>query len=83
MDEQSQLRKLCRAETPDVKAIGGGDGHGHDSGGHGDHENYDRDTPRRAILDGIDPAGEPLDDTTPRWTMSESDLNDLIAYLQQ
>lgn len=55
----------------------------HDEDGHGDHGSYDDDSLRRAITQGIDPSGERLDDTMPRWTMSPADLNDLIAYLKQ
>lgn len=57
----------------------------HDSGsdGHGDHGSYDSESLARAITQGIDPAGDQLDDAMPRWNMSPSDLNDLIDYLQQ
>ena len=64
-------------------ALFGDDDHKQDSDGHGDHGNYDSVSLRRAITDGIDPAGESLDQAMPRWSMNESDLNDLIAYLQK
>ena len=51
--------------------------------GHGDHGNYDAESLRRAITDGVDPAGKQLDPAMPRWSMSRSDLDDLVAYLQQ
>ncbi|MDH3692602.1 MAG: cytochrome c, partial [Gammaproteobacteria bacterium] len=57
------------------------DSHGHD--GHGDHGNYDAESLRRAITTGLDPAGESLDSAMPRWSMSPSDLDDLVAYLRQ
>ncbi|MDH3376573.1 MAG: hypothetical protein OEQ39_06340 [Gammaproteobacteria bacterium] len=77
-------RFWVKAPALTAKAFfGEDDGHGHESDGHGDHENYDQTTLRRAIVDGIDPAGEPLDEAMPRWSMSEADLNDLITYLQQ
>ncbi len=38
---------------------------------------------KRAVTEGLDADGEPLDRTMPRWQMSERDLNDLIAYLKQ
>lgn len=50
--------------------------------GHGDHDSYTEDTLRRAITDGIDPAGEPLDPAMPRWSMSADDMTDLTAYLK-
>lgn len=57
------------------------DSHGHD--GHGDHGNYDAESLRRAITTGLDPASESLDSAMPRWSMSPSDLDDLVAYLRQ
>lgn len=54
-----------------------------EAGGHGDHTVYDVHTLRRAISRGIDPSGEPLDSVMPRWSMSESDWKDLLAYLKQ
>ncbi len=56
--------------------------HGEGGDGHGGHDGYDDHTLRRAIRQGIDPAGEPLDDLMPRWRMSEQDLDDLIAFLK-
>ncbi len=35
---------------------------------------------QRAITQGLDPAGEPLDWTMPRWQMADQGLNDLLAY---
>lgn len=59
-------------------------GDDHENGdGHGDHASYDSETLKRAITDGIDPAGDSLDTAMPRWSMSEADLNDLIAFLQE
>ena len=37
---------------------------------------------KRAIVQGIDEDGEPLNWTMPRWQMSEADLNGLINYLK-
>jgi cytochrome c oxidase subunit 2 len=47
-----------------------------------DHPPYTDATIRRAITQGVDPAGKPLDWTMPRWQMSDQDLNDVIAYLK-
>ena len=58
---------------------------GHDDGdgeAHGDHAGYDAESLRRAVFEGIDPAGEPLDSRMPRWSMSERDWQDLLAYLR-
>ena len=37
---------------------------------------------RRAITEGRDPAGNPLDWTMPRWRMGDADFADLLAYLK-
>ena len=49
---------------------------------HGDHKVYTEETLRRAITQGIDPSGKPLDPAMPQWSMSPKDLADLIAYLK-
>ncbi len=54
----------------------------HDEHGGEEHPPYTDVTIKRAITDGLNPAGEPLDYTMPRWQMSEQDLDDLIAYLK-
>ena len=58
----------------------------HDENGTGeeDHEHppYTEETVKRAITEGVDPAGEPLDEEMPRWNMSEKDLDDLISFLK-
>jgi cytochrome c oxidase subunit 2 len=47
-----------------------------------DHPPYTDATIARAITQGVDPAGKPLDWTMPRWQMSEPDLNDLLVFLK-
>lgn len=49
------------------------DGHAHDS--------YDADSLKKAISEGINPEGEELDDTMPRWKMHDDDLDSLVQYL--
>lgn len=62
--------------------------HGHEEAeeDHGDdemeHPPYSEETLKRAITQGVNPAGEPLAWPMPRWRMSDADLNDLIAYLK-
>ncbi|MHB0856800.1 MAG: c-type cytochrome [Anaerolineae bacterium] len=48
-----------------------------------EHPPFTDETIRRAITEGIDPAGEPLDWPMPRWRIAEEDLDDLIKYLKQ
>lgn len=47
-----------------------------------DHPAYTDETIKRAITQGLDPAGKSLDWPMPRWSMSDQDLNDLIDYLK-
>jgi cytochrome c oxidase subunit 2 len=47
-----------------------------------EHPPYTDELIKRAITQGLNPAGEPLDPTMPRWHMSDQDLNDLIQFLK-
>ena len=49
---------------------------------HPDHPPYTEATVKQAITEGVDPAGNPLDEEMPRWSMSSSDLNDLINFMK-
>ena len=53
-----------------------------ESDGHGDHDAYTDDALRRAITAGIDPSGKLFDPAMPKWSMSDQDLDDLIAFLR-
>lgn len=55
----------------------------HEESGHEEHPPYTEETVKRAITDGVDPAGEPFDEFMPRWRISEQDLNDLIDFLKE
>jgi len=53
--------------------------------GHGEeeeHPSYTDETIKISIRDGINPRGELLDPTMPRWQMSDRDLDDLLEYLK-
>lgn len=54
--------------------------------GHGpaeaEHPPYTDALIERAITEGVDPAGRPLDRTMPRWRLSDGDVEDLLAYLR-
>lgn len=43
---------------------------------------YTEATIKRAITQGLDAEGEPLDSRMPRWGMDEQDLGDLVDYLK-
>lgn len=46
-----------------------------------EHPYTDEDI-KTAIKDGLEPSGESLSPTMPRWQMSEKDLNDTLAYIK-
>jgi mono/diheme cytochrome c family protein len=54
---------------------------------HGDNDSegeaYTEEDIKRAIREGIEPSGERLDRTMPRWDMSGEDMNDLLEYLKE
>lgn len=72
-----------KAPALTAEALFAADTHGNDADGHGEHGSYDADSLRLAITNGLDPAGEQLNTAMPRWSMSPSDLDDLIAFLMQ
>ncbi len=47
-----------------------------------EHPPYTDETIKRAITQGLDPAGKLLEWPMPRWTMSEQDLDDLLTFLK-
>lgn len=49
---------------------------------HEEHPPYVEETIKRAITEGVDPAGETLEWMMPRWDMTDQQLEDLIAYLK-
>jgi cytochrome c oxidase subunit 2 len=51
-------------------------------GGEMGHDPFTDADIRRAITQGVEPDGEPLDWPMPRWRMSERDLDDLLEYLK-
>ena len=77
---------MARFTAPDIRySTLTADEHGHEeSAGESEEEHppYTDETIARAITQGINPAGEPLAWPMPRWSMSQQDLNDLLAYLK-
>jgi hypothetical protein len=51
------------------------------SADHPDHPPYTDEDIKRAITEGIDPSGEPLESLMPRWEMTDEQLDDLISFL--
>ena len=56
-------------------------GHEHDTGRR--HGPFDEAALKRAITEGVDPAGNQLDGAMPRFTISGRDFKALVAYLKQ
>ncbi len=49
---------------------------------HEEHPPYTEEPLKSAITRGINPAGEPLDDEMPHWSMSGQDLDDLVGFIK-
>ena len=47
------------------------------------HEAFDEASVAKAIVSGVDPAGNDLEATMPRYAISDEDMADLIAYLKR
>jgi mono/diheme cytochrome c family protein len=62
------------------KALTGGEKHVH--GGKEEEHHYTDELIKRAITQGLESDGGPLDWTMPRWQMTEADLNVVIQYLK-
>jgi ABC-type branched-subunit amino acid transport system substrate-binding protein len=56
-------------------------GHSHPLGRK--HPGFTEASLKRSILNGDDPAGNPLDASMPTYSMSIEDINDLIAYIKR
>jgi len=66
-------------EAPDIRYRAlTAEEHGEGEMGH----TYTDEAIKRAITEGIEPDGEPLEWPMPRWQMSEGDLNDLLEFLK-
>jgi mono/diheme cytochrome c family protein len=77
-----RVRVMMRVVTvPDIRyeTLTQEMGHKEDDDG---HPPYTDETIRRAITQGIDPAGNPLEWPMPAWNMAEDDLDDLLAFLR-
>ena len=55
-------------------------GHEHDNGRR--HQPFDEASLKRAIVEGVDPAGNPLDGSMPRFRISGRDWKALLAYMK-
>jgi cytochrome c oxidase subunit II len=76
---------MDRFEAPDIRyetLTVEEHGQEEEDGNHEEHPPYTDETIKRAITEGIDPAGEPLGWPMPRWEMDERDLDDLVEFLK-
>lgn len=77
-----EIRMMMRViEVPDIRydTLTSAE---HGNEGEEEHEPYTEETIKRAIADGVEPNGEPLEWPMPRWSMSDRDLNDLVDFLR-
>ncbi len=56
--------------------------HGHSHPNGRSHPPYDERSLARALREGVDPAGNPLDPVMPRFVVSDADVASLVAYLK-
>ena len=56
--------------------------HGEEGKEEMEHGPYTDEDIKRAITEGVEPDGEPLDWPMPRWSMSDEDLDDLLEFLK-
>ncbi|HQR31027.1 MAG TPA: ABC transporter substrate-binding protein, partial [Anaeromyxobacteraceae bacterium] len=56
--------------------------YGHDHPGGRRHPAFDERSLARALREGVDPAGNPLDPVMPRYAIPDADLRSLVAYLK-
>lgn len=54
----------------------------HGEEGEETHPPYTDEAIKRAIKEGLNPAGEELDPCMPRWEMADDDLEDVVEYLK-
>jgi hypothetical protein len=71
-------------EVPDIRyeTLTSEEHGAHGEEGEEDHPPYTEETIKRAISEGVDPDGEPLDWPMPRWSMSDEDLDDVVNFLR-
>jgi cytochrome c oxidase subunit 2 len=80
----AHIMHMVAMDAPDIRWSTLTEAEHGEQGDEGDmeHPPYDETTFKRAVTQGLDPAGHPLRASMPRWQMSEQDLDDLIGYLK-
>ena len=87
LDAQGGLHAMMGMQimnAPDIRweslASEADEGHGDEEEGHGEGE-YTLELFRLAVVEGLHPDGESLDDDMPRWDIGDEDLEDLAQFL--
>ncbi|MFX1411568.1 MAG: c-type cytochrome [Promethearchaeota archaeon] len=76
-----RVRMMMRTvEVPDIRYRTLTSGEHHE--GTEKHEPYTDEAIKRAITQGLEPDGAPLQWPMPRWSMSDDDLDDLLEFLK-
>jgi len=77
---------MAPMDAPDIRYKALIDEEAEHSAGKGElgdeHEDFDLDDFRLAVIEGKHPDGEPLSYLMPRWEMNEEDLRDLFFFLK-
>ena len=73
---------MTTVEVPDIRYSSLIGGEHQDEHAEEEHPPYTDETIKRAITQGVDPAGEPLSWVMPRWDMSDEQLTDLLDFLK-
>lgn len=80
---------MTTMNAPDIRyaTLSGEEGEHGEGGGEGGEEHgageYDLETFRLAVVEGKHPNGDSLSNDMPRWRMSDADLADLLAFLEE
>lgn len=71
-------------DAPDIRytALSGETGEHEDENHADEHDSYDLDDFRQAVVEGKHPDGDDLSQDMPRWQIDDEDLADLFEYLK-
>lgn len=73
---------MTTTEAPDIRYTVLTKGEHDEAHGEGPHQPYSDETIKRAITQGVDPAGNPLSWVMPRWDMTDEQFNDLLDFIK-
>jgi cytochrome c oxidase subunit II len=73
---------MTTAVAPDIRYMSLIEDEHDEDNGEDVHPPYTNETIKRAIRQGINPAGEPLNWIMPRWDMTDEQVDDLLDFLK-